>query len=492
MAIGVVLSGTGSDGSLGLRAILGAGGITFAQDPATARYDGMPSAAVRSGFVTHVLPVGEMPAMMRTLARANGGPRAPQAAPESARGLTQILAALRSRTGHDFSQYKKSTVVRRIERRMAQHEIESTETYARYLKEHPPEVQVLFKELLINVTSFFRDPEAFETLRREVLPRIVAGKPEGWTFRAWVAGCASGEEAYSIAILLRELMEESHDDFKVQIYATDLDDDAIATARAGVYTPNIVQDVTPERLRRFFLKEDAGYRVKKEVREMVVFAVQNVTKDPPFTRLDLLACRNLMIYLEPELQDRLISTFHYALRAGGVLFLSPSESLGRGAENFRPLSRKWKLFETISSANASRGLPTGGGAWADPVEPTNTASPARRAKEASVAERTVRALLSSFAPASVVTDKAGDIVYVHGDTGRYLRPAPGKATLNVMEMARGGLEAELRAVFHGAIQAWLPPGGPGGPDPDRGRRPFPSCSPSARSGHRTRDPGSCW
>ena len=455
-AIGVVLSGTGTDGSLGLRAILGAGGITFAQDPATAKYDGMPAAAIRSGHVTHVLPVGKMAEVMRSATRlARTRPEVPHTA-AGARGLTQVLAALRSRTGNDFSQYKKSTVVRRIERRMGLHGIESLEVYGRYLKEHPSEVQALFKELLINVTSFFRDPDAFEVLRKDVLPRIFAGKPEGWTFRAWVAGCASGEEAYSIAILLRELMDETHQEFKVQIYATDLDEDAIALARDGAYSPNIVQDVLPDRLRRFFVKTEAGYRVKKEIREMVVFAVQNVIKDPPFTKLDLLACRNLMIYLEPELQDRVIATFHYSLRPGGVLLLSPSESLGHSAELFKPISRKWKLFEVIPSPASARIVAASAQPWRDPAVAVTAGAPERREKEVDVAELTARSLLQSFAPASVVTDLAGNIVYVHGDTGRYLRPAPGKPSFNVVEMARGGLEVELRSAFHVAARGGRP------------------------------------
>jgi len=215
-------------------------------------------------------------------------------------GLNRILMQLRSATGHDFTQYKKSTIGRRIERRMSMHDIEDKEVYARYLREHPPEAQALFKELLINVTNFFRDPEAFDALKQDILPQLFAGKPDDYIFRVWVAGCATGEEAYSIAILLREFMDETHQEFKVLLYATDLDDDAIAVARAGAYPPNIAQDVHQERLRRFFIKDDTGYRVKKNIREMVVFAIQNVIKDPPFTRLDLLSCRNLMIYLEPE------------------------------------------------------------------------------------------------------------------------------------------------------------------------------------------------
>ena len=247
--------------------------------------------------------------------------------PKEASGISRILLQLRTLTGHDFSLYKKSTIIRRIERRMSQHAIEDTDVYVRYLKENPSEVHALFKELLINVTSFFRDPDAFTVLQKNsILPELCKDKSEHAMFRAWVAGCATGEEAYSIAMLLKELMEEHQHEFKVQIYSTDLDDDAIAIARAGVYPPNIAQDVTPERLRRFFTKEDTGYRIKKEIREMVVFAIQNVIKDPPFTKLDLLSCRNLMIYLGPELQNRLIPTFHYALKPDGVCFCRPRKA----------------------------------------------------------------------------------------------------------------------------------------------------------------------
>ncbi len=372
-------------------------------------------------------------------------------------GLTQILLTLRSRSGHDFSQYKKSTVLRRIERRMSQHDIQDMAIYARYLKEHPAEVQLLFKELLINVTSFFRDQEAFEALKREILAPLVAGKPEGWVFRAWIAGCATGEEAYSIAILLRELMDESHVDFKVQIYATDLDDDAIALARAGSFPQSIVQDVAPERLRRFFVKEQDVYRVKKEIREMVVFAIQDVIKDPPFTRLDLLSCRNLMIYLEPELQERLIATFRYALRPGGILFLSPSESIGHDARLFRPVDRKWKLFRVVSPSGRPGAPPTGLPARPRAGEPSGEPEEPKQGRKANLAELAARALVSSFAPPSVVTDLAGDILFVHGDTGRYLRPSPGPATLNVVDLARPGIQAELRVALRGA-GTWKAPG----------------------------------
>ena len=311
---------------------------------------------------------------------------------------------------------------------------------------------MLFKELLINVTSFFRDTAAFITLKRDILPLLFEGKPENYVFRVWVAGCATGEEAYSIAMLLREFMDETRQELKVQIYSTDLDDDAIAVARAGVYPPNIVQDMDPERLRRFFVREEAGYCVKKDIREMVVFAIQNVIKDPPFTRLDLLSCRNVMIYLEPELQNRLIPAFHYALKPGGVLFLSPSESIGNHHELFVPLNRKWKFFRATGTVVSTRSVLSGGLLWTRNPNAKEPAQMLKKIKETDFAELMKRALLQSFAPAAVMVDLNGDILFVHGDTGKYLRPAPGQATLNVVNMARDGLQLELRSMLNSAGQ----------------------------------------
>jgi two-component system CheB/CheR fusion protein len=444
-AIGIILSGTGTDGTLGLRAILGAGGVSLVQEPTTAKYDGMPNSAINAGYATHVLPVEKMPEALVSGIRALNQP--PAAPATVTGGLNRILMQLRSATGHDFTQYKKSTIGRRIERRMSMHDIEDKEVYARYLKEHPPEAQALFKELLINVTNFFRDPEAFIALKQEILPQMFADKPEGYVLRVWVAGCATGEEAYSIAILLRECMDEAHQEFKVLLYATDLDDDAIAVARIGAYPPNIAQDVHPERLRRFFIKDDAGYRVKKNIREMVVFAVQNVIKDPPFTKLDLLSCRNLLIYLEPEIQNRLIPAFHYALKPGGVLFLSPSESIANHPDLFTPLNRKWKFYRAVGSMASTRAVMAGGLVWTKDPNAKEPDEMVKKIKEVNFAELTKRALLQSYAPASVVTDLKGNLLYVHGDTGKYLRPAPGQASLNVIEMAREGLQLELRAAL---------------------------------------------
>ena len=449
-AMGIILSGTGSDGTLGLRAIVGAGGISLVQEPTTAKYDGMPSSAIKAGYANHVLAVEKMPDMIISSARIRGFTQAMQPAPAVVSSMLRILMHLRFVTGQDFSQYKKSTIGRRIERRMAQHNIEDSEVYLRYLKENLTEVHILFKELLINVTSFFRDPEAFVLLQKEILPQLLQDKPSDYVFRVWVAGCATGEEAYSIAILLRELMDETHQEFKVQIYSTDLDEDAIAIARAGVYPSNIVQDVSAERLSRFFVMEEAGYRIKKEIREMVVFAVHNVIKEPPFTRLDVLSCRNLMIYLESELQNRLIPIFHYALKLGGVLFLSPSEGIGNHTELFASFNRKWKFYISKSSASSSRTMMTSPMTWAKGSSGKAPEETMKKTREPNLTELARRLLIQFFAPASVITDRKGEMIYVHGDTGKYLRPGPGQASLNVIEMAREGLEIELRAAIHAA------------------------------------------
>ena len=448
---GIILSGTGSDGTLGLRAIYGAGGLCLAQDIATARYDGMPSSAIAAGYVNRILVPDAMPqTLLETFRSAAHLPAAVKRAPSA--GLNRILMLLRATTGHDFSLYKISTVGRRIERRMTQHGIADADAYARYLKEHPAELQTMFRELLINVTSFFRDPLAFEVLKTTVLKDLLASKADGDGLRIWVAGCASGEEAYSIAILLRELMDEIHTDVKVQLYATDLDDDAITTARLGFYTVNIAQDLTPERLGRFFSREDNGLRIKKEIREMVVFAVQSITRDPPFTRLDLLTCRNLLIYLQPELQDRVIRSFHYAVKPGGALMLSPSESVGEHTNLFEPISRKWKLYRATAAVGLSRGGSASVPTWSG-VTIAGTPSPAaRRPRELQIADLAKRALLQIFAPAAVVTDLQGTVLYVHGDCGRYLRPAPGQPSYNLVGMARDGLQLALREALRQAAQ----------------------------------------
>lgn len=450
-AIGIILSGTGTDGTLGLRAVGGAGGLCLVQDPGSAKYDGMPRSAIGAGYAAQVLVPCEMPQALQRALRALSPARVGAGlAVNAGGGLNKIMMLLRSGLGHDFSQYKSSTIGRRIERRMAQHGIDDVAVYLRFLREHPAELQTLFRELLINVTSFFRDPLAFAVLKDDILPKLMAGRPEAQALRIWVAGCSTGEEAYSIAILLREWMNETGSNPKVQLYSTDLDDDAIAAARTGLYTPNIAQDVSPERLRRFFTKEDSGYRVRKEVRDMVVFATQSVIKDPPFSRLDLLACRNLMIYLEPELQNRVIPIFHHALKPGGVLFLSPSESIGDHTELFEPIDRKWKFYRARATLTPRPPLPAGDLAWTGSEAAHATPAHGARARDSQLAELARRSLLQTFAPAAVLTDLQGNILYVYGDTGKYLRPAQGRPTHDVVEMARDGMQLELREALRAA------------------------------------------
>lgn len=455
-SIGIILSGTATDGTLGLRAILGAGGICLVQDPANARYDGMPQSAIAAGYATHVLSVQEMPALLLQVTKLLAHRLSlPTIAPDKTiSGINQILQQLHSATGHDFSLYKKSTIGRRIERRMAQHAIDDLAVYARFLKDNPDETQALFKELLINVTNFFRDPDAFIALKTSILPPLLAIQSANTIFRVWVAGCASGEEAYSLAMVLQELQDEGAlihaPTWDFQIFATDLDDEAIAAARAGRYPPNIVQDVTPHRLQHFFIKdpdERGGFKVKKRIREKVVFAVHSVIKDPPFTKLDFLSCRNLLIYLESQQQERLISSFHYALKPGGVLFLSSSESITNHPELFDSLDRRWKIYR--AKAAAPRSISVRNDLNWSPMQSIDPGVPVAAGNSASkgVIELSQRALLQAFAPTSVTTDCLGNILYVHGDASNYLRPPPGLISTQVVEMARPGLQLELHAAL---------------------------------------------
>ncbi|WP_460043019.1 CheR family methyltransferase [Pseudomonas sp. S2_H01] len=445
-AVGIVLSGTGHDGTQGCRAILDGGGKTLVQWPDEATYSGMPSSAIEAGNASHVLTLEQMPEVLL------GRKVEPMANTASGESLQQILVHLRTVTGHDFTQYKKTTIARRIERRMQVLQIASQTDYSSLLQRSAVECQLLFNELLINVTQFFRDPEAFEVMRADILEPMLTGKAGNDEFRVWIAGCASGEEAYSVAIVLHELLQTHGSACKVQLFATDLDAEAINIARAGLYPETIAQEISPERLSRYFSPVEGGYRVRKEIREMIVFAVQNVIKDPPFTRLDLLCCRNLMIYLGAALQNRLIPIFHYSLKSQGVLFLSPSESIGSYATLFTAMHRKWKFYR-VNKAHNNRLMQLGSSlSWL----PQKISRPADRTltlnKETNLAELTRRALLQDFGPASVVTDLAGNILYVHGDTGSYLRPAPGQASLNVIDMAREGLQLELRSAVRRAAQ----------------------------------------
>lgn len=347
-AVGVILSGMGSDGTIGVRAIKEKGGLVLAQEPASAKFDSMPRSVINAELADLIAPAGAIPGkILEFLSHARVIAKTPRPlGEEEQNSQAKILILLRSKTGHDFSMYKKNTLDRRIERRMSIHKLVKISAYVRYLQENPQELELLFKELLIGVTNFFRDREAWDKLRDEVIPALLEEHRDGEVLRAWSVGCSTGEEAYSLAIVFKEALEQikSEMNFTLQIFATDLDKDGIDRARPGIYPVNIAADVSPTRLRRFFVQEEGSYRVGKEIREMVTFATQNVVKDPPFTRLDILICRNLLIYLTPEVQKRLLPLFHYSLNPSGVLFLGSSESVSASGELFAPLSTKLRLF----------------------------------------------------------------------------------------------------------------------------------------------------
>ncbi|MCX5814691.1 MAG: PAS domain-containing protein [Proteobacteria bacterium] len=456
-AICIVLSGTGSDGTLGVRAIKGEGGMVMVQNPASTEYDGMPRSAIATGLVDYELPPAEMPAqLIAYVAHAFGKPprHASDPVPENALKKTFIL--LRAQTGHDFSLYKPSTVNRRIERRMAVHQIETMNEYVRYLQQAPAEVDALFHDLLIGVTSFFRDPEAFRALEEQVIPKLFAGKPASAVIRVWVPGCSTGEEAYSLAILLAERQEAMKQIFKVQIFATDIDGNAIAAARAGIYPGSIAADISQERLARFFAADPGGsaYRVHKGIRDMLVFSEQNMIRNPPFSRLDLISCRNLLIYLGGELQKKLIPLFHYALNPDGFLFLGTSETVGEFMDLFTVLDRKLKLYQRRDDIHSSRR--TAMGRFLPPMTAIDVAIPRAAGKAAfrgklPLRELTEQALLLQVAPVGALVNGQGDILYLHGRTGLYLEPAPGEAgTSNILKMAREGLRRDLTLALHKA------------------------------------------
>lgn len=349
-AIGIVLSGTGNDGTTGVRAIKGEGGLVMVQSLASAEFDGMPRSAIATGVVDYELSPGEMASrLIAYSARAFGKDHAtanlPMHKTESA--MKKIFALLRAHTGHDFSQYKPSTLQRRIERRMAVHQIEMLDDYVGFLQHAPDEIEEMFRELLIGVTNFFRDPEVFQVLEEEAIPRLYRGKPANSVIRVWSVGCSTGEEAYSIAILLHEHMEKLDQNYLVQVFATDIDSRAIATARAGVYPASIAADISPQRLARYFTTEPGGekYRIKKCIREMLIFSEQNIIKDPPFSKIDMLTCRNLLIYFGTEIQKRLMPLFRFALNPNGILFLGTSEGVGEFSELFSTLDRNAKLYQ---------------------------------------------------------------------------------------------------------------------------------------------------
>lgn len=456
-AVGIVLSGTASDGTLGVKEIKGSGGMTMAQEPESARYPGMPRSAIATGLVDYVLPSGQLP--QRLVAYARGpylAPTMPELTADADAVLPEpiqkVVLLLRTRIGHDFSAYKPTTIRRRIERRMNVHQVKGPREYLAILQDNPGELELLFKELLIGVTHFFRDPDFFSALDQTGLERLLTTRPNESAVRVWVPGCATGEEAYSLAIVLRESADRLKKCFAFQVFGTDLNSQAIDVARTGVYPEGIAVDVSGARLARFFNRNDGRYRLKKEIREMVVFAPQNVTKDPPFTKLDLISCRNLLIYLKSGPQERLLSLFHYALKPDGLLFLGPSESIGGLRDHFTVVDKKARIYRRTGPAMAPQ----------PPADFTMSPlqTPGNREDFAEAVPRTAeprmtgvfdQLLAGRFAPASVIVNERGDIRFIHGRTGNYLEPAAGRPSQNVVEMAREGLRPALVSALRRAV-----------------------------------------
>jgi len=457
-AIGVILSGTASDGTEGCRAIKAAGGITFAQNEESARYASMPHNAAAAGCIDFVLAPQEIAKELDRVARhpylVPASAHQAEAAIAPRDQMEVLLSLLHDASGVDFTHYKQTTLQRRIQRRMALHKLEKLTDYLRFVRNNPGEVDELYQDILIHVTGFFRDPSVFEALRKSVLPQLFKDKRKEGTVRVWVPGCSTGEEVYSLAMLMLEyLWLETNRTAKLrlgnvpfQIFATDISDASLDRARAGLYSESLLADVSPERLRRFFIRLDGGYQIVKPVREMCIFAKQNVAKDPPFSNLDLISCRNLLIYLGPVLQKRVIPTLHYALKPDGYLMLGEAENLGNFAEYFVALDKKSKIFQ-------KRKAPTrlvnyfGGLDFGIRRAGEATKAPREARTEFTIEKEVDRLLINRFVPASVVVNEDMEIVHLRGKTGAYLEPAAGHPTFSLSKMAREGLLVDLRAAI---------------------------------------------
>ena len=455
-AVGVVLSGTDSDGAAGLRDIKAVGGLTFAQEPESARFDGMPRAAVSTGAVDAVLPPAGIAAELAHIVQhpllRHAQERTPEAEVAISEDLWQrIFAMLRSASGVDFTHYKQPTLRRRLQRRMVLHKTTSIDQYLRFLQRDPQEINALYQDILIHVTRFFREPESYEFLASNIFSRIVRDRHSGdQPIRIWVPGCSTGEEAYSIAICLLEFLGDDATSTPVQIFATDVSESAVEQARSGVYPESIVADVSAERLRRFFNRVDGSYRISKSVRDVVIFARQDLTRDPPFSKLDLIACRNVLIYLGPVLQKKLMCVFHYALRPTGFLLLGSSETIGPYSDLFALADKSHRVYtKKVTALRMNIEFPAGDYAPQRTAETSLKPLPDSRTGSTILNEAN-RMVLSRYAPPGVIVDEDLQIVQFRGQTGPFLEPAPGEASLNILKMAREGLLFDLRAALNDA------------------------------------------
>lgn len=450
-AIGVILSGTGSDGTLGMMEIQAHGGVTFAQDESTASYDGMPRSAIAAGCVDYVLPPEGVAQELTRIARHPYVGRDPvsesvQDAPAVDSGLGAIFQILQRSTGVDFTNYRQTTVLRRIQRRMLVHKFDKLEDYVTHVQSSPAEVKALYRDMLINVTSFFRNPRVFEALKSQVFPGLLKNHPPESAIRIWTPGCASGEETYSVAIELLEFLDGKAPYPSIQLFGTDASESSVTKARSGVYPENIQADVSPKRLRRFFAKCEGGYRISKSIRDMCIFAQHNVISDPPFSQMDLICCRNLLIYLEPVLQNKVIALFHYASSRGGYLVLGKSEGIGASTNLFAAEDRALKIFSKKAAARPSvsfslshqleHGEPRGARIAYKPSDASWNYLEAQKEFD--------RRLLTQFAPASVFLNEELEVIHSRGHVDRYLKLAPGRASLSILKMVREGLLLDLQ------------------------------------------------
>jgi two-component system CheB/CheR fusion protein len=452
-AICVVLSGTATDGTLGLKAVKGEGGLVMVQDPDSAKYDGMPRSAIATGMVDFILPVEKIPAeLVRYVKGPYIGPRKEVGITDEQfkNSIQKIFALIRSASGHDLSHYKQTTIRRRIERRMAIHQVNKIADYIKYLQRTPPEVDILFKDMLIGVTNFFRDPDAFKVLKEQILSGLLIHKKPDSLIRIWTVGCSTGEEAYSIAILFFESMNMVKQHFNIQIFASDIDAQAIDHARLGIYPDSIAADVSQERLKQYFVKEGNVYKIRKQIRDMVIFSVQNVIKDPPFSKIDLVSCRNLLIYMDNPLQKKVLPLCHYALNKDGILFLGTSESIGQFTDLFHPIDRKWKIFRRkdafVERTADYPNMPFYQGPKLNDIDEKSVPI------ETDILHIAQKAILENFALPGVLINEQYEIIHFLGKANKFLEMPVGKASFNILSMAREGLRLKLSQALREAVR----------------------------------------
>ncbi len=456
-AVCVVLSGTGTDGSEGLKAIKDNGGFIIVQDPPDAQFDGMPKSAISTGLADVIAPVAEIPrALVKHSKRLLSSPAEFDVKESVTKRLAEILDLVRTKTAHDFTVYKTGTLTRRIERRMGAAGIVDADRYAERLRTDSAELDSLARDLLINVTQFFRDPVAFETLAESVIPQMIAAHPADRPLRIWVPGCSTGEEAYSLAMLFLEAIEASKRTIKLQVFASDIDAGSIEAAREGSYGRATELQVSASLLSRFFCKEGDLYRIRRGLRETVVFTVQDLLSDPPFSRLDLISCRNVLIYLRPDAQEKVLSLFHFALHAGGVLFIGPSETIGPFTDRFEPINKKYRIYRHLNASRAGEGGFRPGVATTERTGPAISALSRKISRRPSLTDLASKVLVETFAPASVLIDKRYEALYYSGAIDRFLQVAPGEDNRNLLLMAREGLRPKLRAALESAREKGEP------------------------------------